>query len=40
VIGLLVDAGAPAFLALAAGAVGWLLLRKLRRRQGGDPIET
>lgn len=41
VIGVLVDAGTlalPAF--VAAVAVGWLLLRKLRRRQGGDPIET
>ena len=34
VIGVLVDAGALALPALAAGAVGWLLLRKLRR-QGG-----
>ena len=41
VIGVLVDAGALALSALiATGAIGWLLLRKLRRRQGGDPIET
>ena len=41
VIGVLVDAGALALPALiAAVAVGWLLLRRLRRRQGGDPIET
>jgi hypothetical protein len=40
-IGVMVDAGGlalPAF--IAAGAIGWLLLRKLRRRQGGAPIET
>jgi hypothetical protein len=41
VIGILVDAGAlalPAF--VASVAIGWLLLRKLRHRQGGDPIDT
>ena len=40
VIGLLVDAGVPALLALASVAIGWLLLRKVRHRQGGDLIET
>jgi hypothetical protein len=41
VIGILVDADAPALPAfVAAGAAGWLLLRKLRRRQGGAPVET
>jgi hypothetical protein len=40
VIGLLVDAGAPALLALAAGAVGWPLLRRLRRRREGIAAET
>jgi len=41
VIGLVVDADAPILPAfIAAGAVGWLLLRKLRRRQGGAPVET
>ena len=41
VIGLLVDAGAlalPAF--VASVAIGWLLLRKPRHRQGCDPIDT
>jgi hypothetical protein len=41
VIGILVDAGAlalPAF--VASVAIGWLLLRKPRHRQGGDPIDT
>jgi hypothetical protein len=41
VIGVLVDAGGlalPAF--VAAGAIGLLLPRKLRRRQGGAPVET
>jgi len=41
VFGLVVDADAhiiPAF--VAAGAVGWLLLRKLWRRPGGAPVET
>jgi hypothetical protein len=38
VIGVLVDADA---LRLAAAvAVGWTLFRKLRRRQGGAPVET
>ena len=41
VIGALVDAGALALAAFVASvAIGWLLLRKLWRRQGGDPIET
>jgi hypothetical protein len=41
VIGVLVDAGGPSLPAfIAAGAVGWLLLRKLRPRQGGAPVET
>jgi hypothetical protein len=41
VIGLVVDADAPILPAfVAAGAVGWLLLRKLRRREGGAPVET
>ena len=40
-IGLLVDAGAVALATFVASvAIGWLLLRKLWRRQGGDPIET
>ncbi len=35
VIGLVVEAGAPAVPAfVAAGATGWLLLRKLWRREG------
>jgi hypothetical protein len=41
VIGVLVDAGAlvlPAF--VASVAIGWLLLRKLRRWRGGTPVET
>ena len=41
VIDALMDTGAlalPAF--VGAVAVGLLLLRKLRRRQGGDPVET
>jgi hypothetical protein len=41
VIGVLVDAGGPSLPAfIAAGAVGWLLLRKLWRREGGAPAET
>jgi hypothetical protein len=37
VIGLLVDAGAPALPAFVAScAVGWLLLRKLWHGQGGN----
>jgi hypothetical protein len=41
VIGILVEAGAPAPLAfVAAGTIGWLLLRKLWRRPGGAPVET
>jgi hypothetical protein len=41
VIGVLVDAGGPSLPVLvAAGAVGWLLLRRLWRRQGGAPVET
>ena len=40
-IGLLVEAGGPVLPAiLATGAVGWLLLRKLRRRPEATPIET
>jgi hypothetical protein len=40
-VGLLVEAGAPVLPAfLAAGAIGWPLLRKLRHRQGGTPVET
>ena len=40
-IGLLVDAGAVALATFVVSvAIGWLLLRKLWRRQGGDPIET
>jgi hypothetical protein len=41
VIGILVDAGAlmlPAFVAF--GALGWVLVIKLWRRRGNDPIET
>jgi hypothetical protein len=41
VIGVLVDASGlalPVF--AAAGAIGWLLLRKLCRRQEGAPVET
>jgi hypothetical protein len=41
VIGALMDAGALAVTALVASvAIGWLLLRKLRYRQGGEPMET
>jgi hypothetical protein len=40
-IGLLVEAGAPVLPALiAAGAIGWLLFRKLRRRPGPPPPAT
>ena len=39
VSGVLVDAGGPSLPVLvAAGAVGWLLLRKLWRREGGAPV--
>jgi hypothetical protein len=35
-IGLLMEAGLPTFIALvAAGAIGWLVLRKLRVRPAG-----
>jgi hypothetical protein len=40
-VGFLVSAGAlvlPAF--IAAGAIGWVLLRRLWRGRGGAPIET
>ena len=41
VIGVLVDAGGPSLPAfIAAGAIGWLLLRRLGRRQRGGPVET
>jgi hypothetical protein len=41
VIGVLVDADGLALVAFAAAvAVGWTLFRKLRRRQGGAPVET
>jgi hypothetical protein len=41
VIGVLVDAGGPSLPAfVAAGAVGWLLLRKLWRRRESAPVET
>ena len=41
VIGVLVDAGGLALPALiAAGAVGWLLQRKVWRRPGGTAVET
>jgi hypothetical protein len=41
VIGLLVEAGEPALPGfVVAGAIGWLLLRKLRRGKGGAPVET
>jgi len=41
VIGVLVDAGGPSLPAfIAAGAIGWLLLRRLGRRQRGAPVET
>jgi hypothetical protein len=40
VIGVLVDAGIPLLPAFAAGVVGWLLLRTLRRRPGGAPVEA
>jgi hypothetical protein len=40
VIGILVDAGVPLLPAFTSGAIGWLLLRKLRRRQEGAPVET
>jgi hypothetical protein len=39
VIGVLVEAGVPLLPAFASGVVGWLLLRKLRRRRGG-PVEA
>jgi hypothetical protein len=39
-VSLLVEAGAPLLLAfVAAGAIGWPLLRKLRRRQGSAAVE-
>jgi hypothetical protein len=41
VIGVLVDAGRLALPVFgAAGGIGWLLLRKLCRRQEGAPVET
>ena len=40
VIGVLVDADVPLLPAFASGVIGWLLLRRLWRRQGGAPIET
>ena len=41
VIGILVDAGALALSAFVAfGALGWVLVIKLWRRRGNDPIET
>ena len=41
VIGVLVDADGLVLVAFAAAvAVGWILFRKLRRRQGGAPVET
>jgi len=41
-IGILKDAGAPAFLALiVAGATGWIVFRKLRMRpRGGASVGT
>jgi hypothetical protein len=41
-IGILVEAGLPALIVLvAAGAIGWPLLRRLRVRHGGHaPAET
>ena len=43
VIGVLVDAGAPALLALVVvGAISWFLFRKLRTRpqEENSPVET
>ena len=40
VIGVLVDAEVPLLPAFASGVIGWLLLRRLRRRQGGAPVEA
>ena len=41
VIGVLVDAEVPLLPAfIAAGAIGWLLLRERRRRQVDAPVET
>jgi len=40
VIGVLVDAGVPLLPAFAAGVIGWLLLRKLRRHQGAARVEA
>ena len=40
VIGVLVDAEVPLLPAFAAGVIGWLLLRTLRRRPGSAPVET
>jgi len=40
VIGVLVDADVPLLPAFASGVIGWLLLRRLRSRSGGAPVET
>jgi hypothetical protein len=40
VIDILVHAGGPALPAcMAAGAISWMVLRRLGRRQGGAPVE-
>jgi hypothetical protein len=40
-IDILMEAGALAVaIFVAAGAIGWFLLRTLRRRPGGVPVET
>jgi hypothetical protein len=40
VIAVLVEAGVPLLPAFACSVLGWLLLRRLGRRQGGAPVET
>ena len=40
VIGVLVEAGVPLLPAFASGVIGWLLVRRLRRRRGGATVET
>jgi hypothetical protein len=39
VIGVLVEAGVPLLPVFASAVIGWLLVRRLGRRQGGAPVE-